>query len=148
MFNDPGGAAEHYGSMYTMTDYKSKVHNIYFTANFMATNRLRVFGSVIYNKSEATLDEVVMPDVEDRLIDSEGNPSLENALLTYPNMDEYSDLDYGLLNLSLGFEYRILPHVVFSADGAYADLTDDGLYVFGDESGSYFFVRTGLRVDF
>jgi hypothetical protein len=134
--------------MYTMTDYESKVHNLFFTANYTATQKLRVFGSALYNKAEAAFDEVVMPDVEDRLIDSQGNPSLENAYLTYEYMETYSKLDYTLLNLALGFEYKFTPNLAFTADGSYVDLGDDGIWVFGDESGSYFFVRTGFRVDF
>lgn len=134
--------------MYAMTDYKSKVHNLFFTASHMATQKLRIFGSAVYNKAEASFDEIVMPDVEDLLIDSQGNPALENAFLTYEGMEYYSDLDYTLINLALGFEYRFTPNLAFTTDGSYVDLGDDGIWVFGDESGSYFFVRTGFRVDF
>ena len=134
--------------MYAMTDYKSKVHNLFFTASHMATQKLRVFGSAVLNKAEASFDEVVMPDVEAFLEDSQGNTSLENAYLTYEAMDTYSDLNYTLVNLALGFEYKFTPNLAFTADGSYVDLGDDGIWVFGDESGSYFFVRTGFRVDF
>ena len=116
--------------MYTMTDYKSKVHNLFFTASYMATQKLRLFGSALYNKAEASFDKVVMPDVTDRLIDSQGNPALVNAYLTYENMETYSDLNYTLVDFAVGFEYRFLPNLAFTADGRYADLGDDGIWVF------------------
>jgi hypothetical protein len=62
-------------------------------------------------------------------------------------MDTYSDLDYSLIRLSLGFEYRLSPSVVLTADGDYADLSDNAAYVYGDESGSIFMIRSGIRFD-
>ena len=49
-----------------------------------------------------------------------------------------------------GSDWNILlaPGLTLSADGEFADLTDDGVYVYGDESGSYYMIRTGIRLDF
>ena len=62
--------------MYTMADYKSKVHNIYFNANYAATEKMRLFGIVTYNMAEAALEEVLMPDVSDRLV----NPAIAGGV--------------------------------------------------------------------
>ncbi len=133
----------HYGSVYTMSNYESKVHNAYFTANFMAMPELRIFGTVAYNKAEASLDEVIMPDVEDRL-----DGALENQDFTFEDLPSYADLDFSMVNLQLGFEYRFTPRVTWTADGTYGDLTDNAPYIFGDESGSIVIVRSGLKIDF
>ena len=126
-----------------MTDYESKVHNAYFSANFVPIEKLRVFGTVAYNLAEASLDEIVMPHVEDLLMGE-----LEDQDFTFEETHTYSDLDFELLNLQLGMEYKVTPEVTFTAGGTYGDLTDNEAYVFGDETGSMFIIRSGIRVDF
>ena len=126
-----------------MTDYESKVHNVYFTANFVPVEKMRVFSTVAYNLADASMDEIIMPDVDDLL-----GGDLEDQDFTFEETNTYSDLDFELLNLQLGFEYRFTPEVTFTADGTYGDLTDNAPYVFGDETGSLFIIRSGIRVDF
>lgn len=132
----------HYGSLYTMADYTNKVHNIYLTANYTPNKDMRLFGSMTFNKAEGSLEQVMMPDIEARL-----DGALENQDFDFSNMHTYSDLDYKLLKFSLGFEYKIAPTVTFTADGDYADLTDNQSWVYGNESGSYFMIRSGVRFD-
>lgn len=134
---------KHYGSVYAMTDYTADAHTVFLSANFLPTQKSRIFSMISFAASTATLDEVVMPDVADRLA---GDLSHQN--FTFTDMDEYSNLDYTLIRLSLGFEYRLAPAVLWSADGDYAHLTDDAAYVYGDESGSFFLIRSGIRFDF
>jgi hypothetical protein len=147
---DPVGDARHYGSMYTMADYKSKVHNIYFNANYAATEKMRLFGTVTYNMAEAALDEVLMPDVSDRLVNPNvaGGVDLTHANFDFEEMPTYSDFDYKMLSFQLGLSYKITPTLTFTADGKYADLTDDAGYVYGTETGSFYVVRSGFKVDF
>ena len=146
---DAGGVTRHYGSTYTMSDYESKVHNIYFTANYMPMEKLRVFGSLIYNMAEASLDEVVMAiPPASQTEDSEGDEGLENANYDFSLMHDYSNLDYTMLNFNVGFEYRLTSRMTFTTDGTYIDLTDDEGYVYGDETGSFFMIRSGFKIDF
>jgi hypothetical protein len=64
-------------------------------------------------------------------------------------MHTYSDLDYTWLQANLGLEYRLGPATTFTAEVDYLDLTDDsGGWVYGDESGSRFLVRTGVMFEF
>ena len=126
-----------------MSDYKSKVHNVYLTASYLPMENLRVFGTVSFNKAQASLEEVVMPDVEDRL---EGD--LEDQDFTFEEMPTYSDLDFEYLNYQLGFEYELTPEVTWITDGSFANLWDYAPYIYGDESGSLFFVRSGFKIDF
>ena len=48
----------------------------------------------------------------------------------------------------LGTELTVSPGVTLTADGEYAELTDDAGWVYGLESGSLFMIRTGVRLDF
>ena len=132
-----------------MVDYESKVHNIYLTANFLPTPELRVFTTVAFNMAEAAMDQITeLTTSEGQLVDSEGNPALTEADLTYEELYDYSNFDYQWMKLSLGAEYKLTPQVTLTADGDYIDLTDDEGYVYGNESGSYFMIRTGVRFDF
>lgn len=126
-----------------MSNYESKVHNVYFTASVLPMPELRVFGTLAYNKAKASFDEVVMPDVEERL-----DGALEDQDFTFYDLPYYTGLDYGLLNLQMGFEYQLTPRVTWMAEGRYGDLTDNAPYIFGDESGSLVVVSSGLKIDF
>ena len=84
-----------------------------------------------------------MPDIEDRL-----NGDLEDQDFNFENAPTYSDLDYELLKFSVGFQYKLTPMVTLTADGDFADLTDNEGYIYGIESGSYFMIRSGVKLDF
>jgi hypothetical protein len=126
-----------------MSDYKSKTHNVYLTANYAATEDLMIFGSMAFNKAQGSLDDVIMPDVEDRL-----DGDLEDQDFTFEEMPAYSEIDFELINWKLGFEYSFTPEITWTADGIYGSLWDYAPYVFGDESGSLFMVRSGIRIEF
>jgi hypothetical protein len=134
---------QHWGSLYTMEDYTSKAHNVYLSANFVPSNRVRISGMFSYNKSTAGLDPVEMPDPEPLLDDYEGHQDF-----TFTEMHTYSDIDYKILRLSAGVQYLLAPGIMLTVDGELADLTDDsGGYIYGVESGSYFFFRTGVQIE-
>lgn len=135
--------AKHYGSAYAMTDYTSKSHYFYLTTGFSPNAKIRTFGTLSFTKSEASLDEVVMPNVEDLL-----NGDLTHQDFTFPKMQTYSDLNYGIIRISLGVSVRLSPRITWTATGDYADLSDDAAYVYGDESGSLSVIKTGLKIDF
>jgi hypothetical protein len=133
----------HFGSAFAISDYINKSHNVYVTASYLPVPKLRTFGTVIFNKSTGSLDPVDMPDVSERL-----DGALEHMDYNFDEMHLYSDLDYDIWRLSLGFEYMISPVWRIDLDAEYAKLTDNTGYVFGDESGSYYLVRTGARMTF
>ncbi len=134
--------AKHYGSEYTMVDYKTKVHNIYLAGSFYATDKLHFAGSVAYNISKAKYDVVNMVPPEDALA------NLTHQDFTFPEMDQYSELDFDYIQLTFGLEYLLPNGVSWSADVDYADLTDNTPYVYGDESGSMLILRTGFKFEF
>ena len=126
-----------------MADYENKASNIYFSTSFRATEKLKVFSTVAYNIAEGSLQEVLMPDVEHLL-----NGDLENQDFDMEKIPSYSDLDYEFLSFKLGFAYNLTSTVTWTADGDYVDLKDNQGYVYGIESGSYFMIRSGFKVDF
>ena len=129
-----------------MADYKSKVHSIYGSIFHQATPKLGLHATVMFNKAEGGYEQINMPDPYDAgiLVDGE----LENADFDYSGMHTYSALDYKLLQLKGGFVYNFTPDLAFTADGLYADLTDNEGYVYGDDSGSMFIVRSGVKITF
>ena len=129
--------------MYTMADYETKASNVYVSATGQATERLRMNGSLTYSKSTASYETVIMPDVTDRL-----DGELGNQDFTFEEMDTYSNLDYSLIQGALGFDYLLAAGLTFTVDGLYADMTDDAGWVYGIETGSYFQIRSGFRIDF
>ena len=142
------GAATHYGSVYTMSDYKTNAHNLYLTGSFQLTPKVRLFGNVNYNISDAQYDQVIMPDVEDRLINAAGDPELHHLDFTFEDMDEYSNLKYQILSLHSGIDYQVSPKVKVTVDGDFVSLNDDAGYVYGIETGQFLMIRAGVGYGF
>ncbi len=132
-----------------MVDYKTNSLNLYLSTSYAPMEQLTVFGNINYSKSKAELDQVVMPDITDLLYNEVRDATdLTHQDFTFAEMHEYSNLDYALLGLNLGMEYRFTGGVVLTLDGTYYDLNDKAGFVYGDESGSYFLLRSGVRFEF
>ena len=101
-----------------------------------------------FNISEAALDEVQIPD--SAALVSIGVPAswFASHSYDYSEMNTYSDFDYELLKLNFGLENLLSPGVTFTADVDFADLKDNQGYVYGNETGSFFMVRSGVRYRF
>lgn len=133
--------------MYTMANYMSNVYNIYFTTNFTPAPKLQFSTTFAYNKTDARIQAVNMPDISARVAEDPVFPGeLEN--FNFEDMTEYSDLDYEYIQLGLGAAYQINPKLRLTADADFARLNDTKGYVFGIESGSMFVLRTGVQYDF
>ena len=131
-----------------MVDYNTNAHNIYLNASFAATSKLRFISTLVFNKSEAEYDQVLMPSASAITVNSAGDPDLTHQDFTFDEMHEYSDLDYQMVRTLLGAELRVSSGVTLTADGEYAELSDDAGFVYGIESGSLFMIRTGVRLEF
>lgn len=126
-----------------MADYETKTQNAYLNISGSPSPKLRLFSTLAYNKSTGEYDQVVMPDVTDR-----SGFDLSHQTFEFNDMHEYSNMDYSMIQVSLGLSYKLANDITFTADGEYADLTDDAGYVYGIESGSLYVVRSGVRFDF
>ena len=72
--------------------------------------------------------------------------AIGHSYYDYSMINAYSDLSYGFLNAGFGFEYEVSKSVIFTFDVNYFDLNDYQSYVYGDESGSYYVIRSGFRM--
>lgn len=72
--------------------------------------------------------------------------AIGHSYYDYSMINAYSDLSYGFLNAGLGFEYKVSKSVIFTFDVNYFDLNDYQSYVYGNESGSYYVIRSGFRM--
>jgi hypothetical protein len=144
MANATGGGTKHYGSLYTTTDYTTNVTMVNGALTITpATNLLITFGTN-YSVSKADFDPVIMPQLSDELqleIDTE----IGGANYDYSQIHTYSDLSYKRLDGSLKVDYRISDGFNWSAEIIYIKLTDDNGYVYGDETGSIYIIRSGLE---
>ena len=96
-----------------------------------------------YNKSTAEMEQVAFPAMT-----AEVDAALHHSDFNFEHMHDYSNLDYDLINFSLGFEYLLSKDVVWTSEGEYTDLNDNEGYVYGIESGSMFMIRSGVRFEF
>jgi hypothetical protein len=129
--------------MFAITDYVSESHNVYLSASYAATQKLNAFATVVFTKATGEMDPVNMPDAEETL-----GADLEHMDYHFDEMHKYSALDYTLWQLSLGINYRLSDMWKFTLDGEYATLDDNTGWVYGNETGAYYVVRTGARLAF
>lgn len=125
-----------------MVDYTSKNNNVFASISYLPAANMTFSGTVNYNKATGELDEFTL-NYEDKL-----RGDLTHSDYTFEETPSYSDIDYALISFTLGMEYRFTPSVTFTADMDYADLKDEAGSVYGDESGSFFMIRSGVRLDF
>ena len=150
MFGSPGGAVgddptkeyvKHFGTLYVMQDYETTTHSAFVNVHFAPTSQLSIAGTFSYVMTEAALNQVVMPHVTGL-----AHTQLEDMDFTFDQMHEYSNLEFTYLLANIGLEYALKPNVTLTLGADYADLTDDQPYVYGDQSGSMFMVRGGVRL--
>ena len=81
-------------------------------------------------------------------VPSEVTDNIAAADYDFSYIGEYSDLDYSQVQVTLGAEYMVSSRVSVTGEASYIDLTDDQGYVYGIESGSFYVVRTGVKMGF
>ena len=94
-----------------------------------------------YIDSKGSMELVTMPDVPQEVTDN-----IAAADYDFSSIGYYSDLAYVLYNVWIGAEYALFRNTALTADIVYYNLTDDTGYVYGNESGSMYMFRTGVRI--
>ncbi len=74
------------------------------------------------------------------------DPGVPYADYDYSNIHTYSDLDQSYLELKLGGEFDLNDNLGIFADADYLDFSDDELWVYGDQSGKYYYGRVGFTL--
>jgi predicted porin len=125
------------------TEYENEAVLFSGSILFLATDRLNLTLSGNYVDSKGTLETGEMPPVLQEVTDN-----IAAADYDFSSINQYSDLAYAQFDVSVGAEYALSSRVSLTADATYIDLTDDQGYVYGIESGSFYVVRTGVRIGF
>lgn len=131
--------ARHYGSAFTMAEYTSETHGAYVNITFLPTNKLVFTGTFSFNKSIGELEEVNFPDLTSVL---EGD--LTHQDFTFDKMHTYSNLDYAIIRAGMGVLYKFSDRLSWTGDFEFGNLDDKAGYVYGDETGSFMMVRSGI----
>lgn len=138
--NTDSGGVQHYGSLYTDADYISKVHSVYATLAFMPINRFSLTLTGTLSTSEASFETVMMPEPPEE--------ALEHLDYTFEDMHTYSELEYLIYQINAGMSYTFYNGLEWTLDAIYYQVDDDEGYVYGDETGSIFIIRSGVQISF
>ena len=129
-----------------MADFTNTTHNLYVTASYLPSAKLAVTATAAYNIATAEYGDVNFNEAEIRALLG-GDLAAQD--FDFSEMPAYSKLDYNLLQLLLGFEYRFRRGLTWTADAELRDLGDNAAaFVYGNESGSMYIFRTGFRLNF
>ena len=115
------------GSACDELDWENLAHTFYLSVFASPMEKLEFTGTVSYTLAEAEMDSPGFPD--EWFLATAYNPSLMNEA------DEYSDLDYSMLELEVTGTYRIRDNLSFTLNYWYSDFDDDEPYVYGDLDG-------------
>ena len=113
-------------------------------------SEIRFTAMATYNVADAKFDAVTFDEtaIRTRLMNTE-HPTgdLEHQIFDLSDVVQFSDLDYEYVQIGLSAEYRLRSDLTLTADGEFRDLTDNsGGYVFGEETGQLFIIRTGAKI--
>ncbi|OAQ20821.1 hypothetical protein TDIS_1110 [Thermosulfurimonas dismutans] len=114
-------------------DWENVAHVFYLNVFFVPMEKLDLSATLSYTLAEAEMESPSMPSVTvtngGGTFDGAYNPILMN------NADEYSDLDYSMLELEVTGTYQIRDNLSFTLNYWYSDFDDDEPYVYGDLDG-------------
>ncbi len=120
------------GSACDELDWENVAHTFYASLMAQVLEKLEISATISYTLAEAELDSPGFSPQPPFVIDGTGlayDPSLMNEA------DEYSDLDYSMLELELTGTYKITDNLSFTLNYWYSDFDDDEPYVYGDLEG-------------
>ena len=128
-----------------MTEYNTDVHTLSMAADYAATENLNLNGSLMFNDASADWTELslTMPEyVDDAVVLN---------LYTFEGvnvMQNYSDLSYQQLELTLGGTYYFTPALYTTASATFDKFIDDDPYVYGDQDGTAYRGYLGMGYNF
>ena len=122
-----------------MTDYTSEYNTVFFNAVLNASKTFKFYMDGTFTKSEGSFSSFGELEAEE---------TVANQNLDYSAVNEYSDLDYSLLELTYGVSFQVDTTARLYSAVTYMDLTDDQPYVYGDQDGSVTVYSAGMTVGF
>ena len=106
----------------------------------MPSMKLALTLNANYSINDAEFDPVIMPEAP-----AEVEENIEAANYDFSMVHTYSDMSYKLLNMSLKIDYLFSKSIRWNAEAVYLKFNDDTGYIYGDETGSLYFIRTGIE---
>lgn len=92
--------------------------------------------------SEAAFNNIQMPLNNPEVV--EAHEDISAADYDYSKINNYSDLSYDYLNLNVTMKYKISESLAYKLGLDYHSLTDNKTYVYGDETGAFYVIKTGF----
>jgi hypothetical protein len=92
--------------------------------------------------SKSAFEQWNMPHTENREL---AEHYIHHADFDYGNTYTYSDLEYSIMNVNFDTRFNISDELAWTLDVSYYDLEDKTGWVYGDESGHYYVVKTGIQ---
>jgi len=133
-----------FGSEHSDMDYETEAHTFMLGAAVEPMQKIRLSANASYTLGTGSLGEVYFSGLTGNLTSdlklnynvSTLNPNMVTLYNTYyvNQMENYSDLDFAQLDITLGASYSINKNVGVGVNYYYTDLNDDEEYVYGDQS--------------
>ncbi len=136
-----GGGYKHYGSYFIDTDYQNDAVSLSAAIMFLPTAKLNLTLGGSYLGTKGSLEMGPMPPVPSEVVEN-----IAAAYYDYSFIGGYSDLDYKYVQITVGADYALSGNVSLTGEASYINLDDSQGYVYGIESGSFYVLRTGVRV--
>ena len=131
-----------------MSDYTTEFSTVFFNAMLDASDKFKFYMDGIYTKSEGSYSSFGILESTIPATDHAGDPIVTNHDLDYSTVNEYSDLDFTMFELTYGVSFQVDTNARLYTSVTYLDLTDDQPYVYGDQDGSLSIYSAGMTVGF
>ena len=122
-----------------MSDYTTEFNVVFFNAMLNASEKFKFYMDGAYTKSEGSFTSFGVLEADE---------TVPNQDLDYSMVNEYSDLDFALFELTYGVSFQVDTNARLYTSVTYMDLTDDQPYVYGDQDGSITYYSAGMTVGF
>ncbi len=122
-----------------MSDYTSEFNVVFFNAILNASEKFNFYMDGAYTKSEGSFTSFGVLEADE---------TVPNQDLDYSMVNEYSDLDFALFELTYGVSFQVDTDARLYTSVTYMDLTDNQPYVYGDQDGSITYYSAGMTVGF
>ncbi len=124
-------------------DYNTEVHTLLFSADFEASEKLKINGGIIFNWSEAEMDNLSASYYEGKDPASFGY----DHSIAFSTWEDNTDLKVQEIEYYLGCSYDFSEVLSVNLNASYTDYEDDEPYLY-DTSGDLFLVNAGLTFRF
>jgi len=121
----------------------TEVHTLLFSADFVATEKLKFNGGLIFNWSKSEMNNLSASYYEGKDPAAFGY----DHAIAFSTWEDNSDLDVQEIEYYLGCSYEVNESLSVNLNASYTDYEDDEPYLY-DTSGDLLLVNAGLTFRF